>query len=74
LKKVVRNPDSPEEILSKLKRMGITHLFINYTFFEEWVKDNVSDIRQGILKSFFEKYVELLFNKRGYGVCRLDFS
>jgi len=74
LRQLVKESSKPEEILRGLKENGITHMLIRYDIFDHWVKDEDQfTIReQELLGRFFEKHVELLYSKWGYGVSRLE--
>jgi 4-amino-4-deoxy-L-arabinose transferase-like glycosyltransferase len=74
LRQLVKRSRKPEEILRGLRGNGITHMLIRYDIFDRWVKDEDQfTIReQELLERFFEKYVELLYFKWGYGVSRLE--
>jgi hypothetical protein len=72
LRQLVKRSDKPEEIAGALKEMGITHLFINDTIFDRWVKTNFTTNDREVMKAFFKKYVKLLFFKWGYGVSQLE--
>ncbi|MBW2614747.1 MAG: glycosyltransferase family 39 protein, partial [Deltaproteobacteria bacterium] len=68
---IMKRSDSPEQVLSELKNMGITHLLIRYDIFKKWKKDNFSDNELYLLDQFMVKYSKMLFIKRGFGVSRL---
>jgi len=72
LYKIVKRSDSPEQILSELKNMGINHLLIRYDLFDKWKKDIFNDKKLYILDQFMAKYYKMLFFKWGYGVSRLE--
>ena len=76
LRQLVKRSSKPEEILRGLRGNGITHMLIRYDIFDRWVKDEGQfTIReQELLERFFEKYVELLYFRWGYGVSRLECS
>lgn len=61
----------PGVILEGLREAGITHLLICHTIFDKWIKDQVTPEERGLLKTFFERHVKLLFIKQGYGVAGL---
>jgi hypothetical protein len=73
LRQLVKRSRKPEEILRGLRGNGITHMLIRYDIFDRWVKDedHFTIREQELLGGFFEKYVELLYFKWGYGVSRL---
>jgi hypothetical protein len=73
LHQLVRRSRKPEQILEGLESDGITHMLIRYDIFDRWVKDegNFTIREQELLAEFFERHVELLYFKWGYGVSRL---
>ncbi len=68
---IVKRTNSPEEILTELKKMEVTHLLIRYDIFDRWVKADFEDREKTIVSQFFKKYVKSLYLKWGYGVSRL---
>ncbi|MBW1672797.1 MAG: glycosyltransferase family 39 protein [Deltaproteobacteria bacterium] len=74
LRQFLKMSDSTEDLLLRLKRMEITHLLISYDIFNRWTKNSFTIKEQELLKRFFEKHVELLYFKWGYGVSRLEYS
>jgi len=74
LRQFLKMSDSTEDLLLRLKRMEITHLLISYDLFNRWTKNNFTIKERELLKRFFEKHVELLYFKWGYGVSRLEYS
>jgi hypothetical protein len=69
---IVKRTNSSEEILTELKKMGITHLLIRYDIFDRWVKNDFVDREKTIASQFFKKYATLLYFKWGYGVSQLE--
>jgi hypothetical protein len=69
---IVKRSSSPEEVLTELKDMSITHLLIRYDIFDRWVKNDFEDREKTIVSQFFKKYVKSLYFKGGYGVSRLE--
>ncbi len=69
---IVKRTNSPEEVLTELKKMGVTHLLIRYDIFDRWVKNDFEDRERTIVSQFFKKYVKSLYLKWGYGVSRLE--
>jgi hypothetical protein len=69
---IVKRTNSPEEVLTELKKMGVTHLLIRYDIFDRWVKNDFEDRERTIVSQFFKKYVKSLYFKGGYGVSRLE--
>jgi hypothetical protein len=75
LLELVKNSDTPEQLLLGLKGLGISHLLIRYDIFEPWVQSNFDYKDKQLLRAFSEKYMKLLFFKWGYGLSSLeDFS
>ena len=72
LYQIVKNSDSPEQILSELKNKGITHFLIRYDIFDKWKKDNFSHNKLYLLDIFMAKYSKMLFIKRAFGLSRLE--
>jgi Dolichyl-phosphate-mannose-protein mannosyltransferase len=72
LHKIVRRSDSPEQVLTELENMGISHLLIRYDLFDKWKKDIFNNKELYLLDQFMIKYSKMLFVKRGYGVSRLE--
>jgi hypothetical protein len=72
LYKIVKRSDSPEQIFSELKNMGINHLLIRYSLFNKWKKDVFNNKELYLLNQFMLKYCKMLFIKRGYGLSRLE--
>ena len=69
---IVKRTNSPEEVLTELKKMGVTHLLIRYDIFDRWVKNDFEDREGTMVSQFFKKYVKSLYFKWGYGVSRLE--
>jgi 4-amino-4-deoxy-L-arabinose transferase-like glycosyltransferase len=72
LEKVFLESKSPQEIYSKLRDKGITHILVYHALFERWVKDNLPKGKEDILKRFFKKYMKPLFFENGFGVSALQ--
>jgi len=70
---IIRKSNHSQEILLGLKNLGITHLLINNSFFDRWVKDNFEQKKRELLKEFFNRHVKVLFLKSGYGLGRLEY-
>jgi len=69
---IVKRTNSSEEVLTELKKLGVTHFLIRYDIFDRWVKNDFEDRKRTIVSQFFKKYVKLLYFKWGYGVSRLE--
>jgi 4-amino-4-deoxy-L-arabinose transferase-like glycosyltransferase len=63
-----------EEMYSKLKSMGITHLLIYDRLFGRWVRNNLKDRAEKTLKSFFLNYVKIVYSQNGFSVFALKSS
>jgi len=62
---------TPEEVLTGLKNLGITHLFIYHNILEKWAKNNYHGDKEVLLQEFLKKYVKLLYYKNGFSVSIL---
>ncbi|MFH2045370.1 MAG: glycosyltransferase family 39 protein [Pseudomonadota bacterium] len=60
-----------KEILSDLKKKGITHLLIWYNPFDKWANNNFNDKDKLLLEKFFKENTVLVFSKKGYGLFEL---
>jgi len=69
---IVKKSNSSEEVLTELKKMGVTHLFIRYDIFDRWVKNDFEDRERTIVSQLFKKYVKSLYFKWGYGAFGLE--
>jgi len=69
---IVKKSNSPEEVLTELRKMGVTHLLIRYDIFDRWVKNDFEDRERTIVSQFFKKYVKSLYFKWGYGLYQLE--
>jgi len=74
LRNLVRESNSPEQVLEELKKERITHFLIRYDIFDKWVPDVLNIKEIGLLKEFMKNYAELLFAKWGYGVSRIKYD
>jgi 4-amino-4-deoxy-L-arabinose transferase-like glycosyltransferase len=63
-----------EEMYSKLKSMGITHLLIYDRLFGRWVRDNLKDRAEKTLKPFFSNYGKLVYSQTGFSIFALKSS
>jgi len=68
---VFQGSNSAEEMRSKLKGMGITHLLIYDPLFGRWVHSNLKESLEKGLKPFFLNYVKLIYSKNGFSVFAL---
>ena len=74
LHNIVMSSSQTKDILKGLQENGITHMLIRYDIFDRWVKDedHFTIREQELLGRFFNKHVEPLYFKWGYGVSRLE--
>lgn len=71
LHKLVKDSDTPRDVLAGLTKMGISHLIIHIDFFEKWINDLFEGEKQKLLNDFFRNHVDLLYEENGIGVFRL---
>ena len=71
IKKSISGAKIHEDILSELKKNGITHLLIRYGLFEEWTSNNFPKEKQELTQQFFREHTNLLFIDNGFGVLSL---
>jgi hypothetical protein len=69
---VFQGSNSAEEMHSKLKGMGITHLLIYDPLFGRWVNSNLKERRDKALSPFLLNYVKLVYYKNGFSVFALE--
>jgi hypothetical protein len=69
---VFQGSNSAEEMRSKLKGMGITHLLIYDPLFGRWAHGNLKESLEKGLKPFFLNYVKLIYSKNGFSVFALE--
>jgi hypothetical protein len=69
--RAILTSNSPDMILSSLKKRGITHILVSLPVFDKWVKDNCSEEKQEMLKTFFREYTMPLFYENGIGLNEL---
>lgn len=69
---VFQGSNSAEEMHSKLKGMGVTHLLIYDPLFVRWVDDNLKGREERALKPFFVNYVKLVYSQNGFSVFALE--
>lgn len=60
-----------KEIISDLKKKGITHLLIWYNPFDKWANNNFNDKEKMLLEKFFKENTVIVFSKKGYGLFEL---
>jgi hypothetical protein len=68
---VFQGSDRAEEMLSRLKGMGITHMLIYDPLFGRWVSDNLKEKVERSLKPFFLNYAKLVYSHNGFSVFAL---
>ena len=64
--------ENAQEMHSKLKDMGITHLLIYDPLFGRWVSGNLKERAERGLKPFFLNYAKLLYSQNGFSVFALE--
>ncbi|MBA4368915.1 MAG: hypothetical protein C0403_14905, partial [Desulfobacterium sp.] len=72
LAKIIKETDRPEEILSELKKRGITHIMIGYELFNAWANNNFSKQEKISIERFFHKQIFYLYSKNGYGLYQVE--
>ena len=60
-----------QEMHSRLKDMGITHLLIYDPLFGRWVSGNLKEKAERALKPFFLNYAKLVYSQNGFSVFAL---
>ncbi len=70
-RKIVKQANSPEKIMSELNKKDITHILIRYDLFNKWCDTNFDDNSKKMLKIFFKEHLKLLFYKGGYGLSEI---
>ena len=64
--------ENGQEMHSKLKEMGITHLLICDPLFGRWLAENLKESAERGLQLFFLNYVKLVYSKNGFTVFALE--
>jgi hypothetical protein len=72
LHQIVKRSDSPEGVLTELRKIGITHMLTRYDIFYKWAITTFDDRDRHILGEFLKKHVRILYYKSKYGVSRLE--
>ena len=67
----VKQASSPEEVLTRIRNMGFTHIIINYNKFLEWYGRNLTSAEQKRLALFFRDSVTLLLSHDGYQLFKI---
>ncbi len=70
LQKLATRSESGIEVSQKLLEKGFTHLLVNFSLFNYWVKKYSIHEKQ-VLKDFFDDHTITEFSKDGYGLLRL---
>jgi 4-amino-4-deoxy-L-arabinose transferase-like glycosyltransferase len=70
--KIIKETDRPEEVLSELKKRGITHIMIGYELFNAWANNNFSKQEKIFIERFFHKQILYLYSKNGYGLYQVE--
>lgn len=71
LYQLMKNSNSPDEVWRDFEKMGVTHLIIQIGIFNGWVNDLFDVEKRKLVKGFFTKHVNLLYEENGIGVFRL---
>jgi len=73
---IIKNSTRPEQVVSRLRENGISHLLIRYDIFDKWRRDRClfSNSESSMLNQFIKNHTNLLFFKRNYGVFLLSKS
>ena len=66
-------PVKGAQIAETFHKKGFTHLLMNFTLFNRWVKEKTTREKK-ILKDFFENYTVKEFAKDSYGLLRITFE
>jgi 4-amino-4-deoxy-L-arabinose transferase-like glycosyltransferase len=72
LHQIVKNSSFPQEVVLELKRRKITHFLVRHDLFKFWAKNNFDGREMAILDQLFEKYLRMIYFRKGYGVYRLE--
>ena len=72
LKRIIKESDVADNILTELQRKKITHLLIRYDLFNQWTNRQFGDREKQVLKLFFSGQVKELLSKDGYGLYALS--
>ncbi len=75
IKKIIkkRSVDSPEKMITRFKKRGITHMIVGYSLFNQWVNAGFNEKEKRMIRAFFDDYSDLLISKDGYGLYALKF-
>lgn len=73
IRRLLEKADSPDEILSGLKRRGFTHLFICNPIFIKWVDQNFEDGKKKILRDLFNKHIKTLYQENGFSISIIEY-
>lgn len=66
--------DKAEDILSELKKMGITHILTRADLFSGWIDEQLSPKSRNIFKEFLSKYAVKRFFENGFVVLEVEHS
>lgn len=70
--KIIKETNLQAEILSELKKRGITHIMIGYELFNAWANNNFSKQEKIRIEHFFHKQIYYLYSKNGYGLYKVE--
>ena len=71
MKDLIKKAEHPKYIFNGLLEQRITHLLVNYRFFERWMRDNFSEEKQDLTLKFFKSYTKTVYYHNGFGVRAL---
>lgn len=67
----VNRSNASEQILSGLRKDGITHIIVRIDLFDKWINDNYKEGKKKIVRKFFSEHAQLLFFDKGYYLFKL---
>jgi 4-amino-4-deoxy-L-arabinose transferase-like glycosyltransferase len=73
LHKAAGEAASGKDVAATLTGSGFTHILMNYSGFNLWLKEAASDHDRQVLRQFFESHVDVLFSRDGYGLFEIQF-
>ena len=62
----LRGKPSPDDVLSFLRRHGITHLLIRWDLFHNWTQQALDNGEKDALKKFWEQHIQTIMANNGY--------
>jgi hypothetical protein len=70
----LKRSETPEQLLVKIRKMGITHFLIRHDLFIKWSTDNLTPGQRRLLREFFKDHVRLLYHKARYSISEIRMS